>query len=189
MLTTPRRYRFDVATYRQLKKIQLFNYDVRTELIAGDVTEIPKMTAAETSQITHLTCMFTQKILEKKALLSIKQPVRIDNHSEFVPDIALLQPKSNQHYTKAGPNSQDVLLIIEVADITLDYEKSIKIPHYAKNGVSEVWLLDLNSYTLTLYLKPFSSGYERVVHYSAMLDRVKPFCLPHFMPTVQELFG
>ncbi len=74
--------------------------------------------------------------------MAVQNPVCLDGRLEPLPDIALLRPRSD-YYRNGHLGPDDVLLLIEVADSSLRYDREVKIPRYARAGVPEVWLVDL----------------------------------------------
>jgi Uma2 family endonuclease len=78
--------------------------------------------------------------------------------SEPEPDLMLLKPRTD-FYAEAHPSAADVLLLIEVADTGARYDREIKLPLYARHGVAEVWIADLEARLLRLYRAPDGDGY------------------------------
>lgn len=73
----------------------------------------------------------------ENALVSLQNPIWLSDRSQPQPNLTLLQPRSD-FYATAHPQSQDVLLIVEVADTSADYDRQVKIPLYANAGIIEV---------------------------------------------------
>jgi Uma2 family endonuclease len=91
-----------------------------------------------------------------QAIVSIQDPIRLlDSVPE--PDVALLRPRPD-FYASAKPAAGDVLLVIEVADSSLDFDREVKLPLYARAGIPEFWLVDLVAGTLELHSDPYSEG-------------------------------
>ena len=99
--------------------------------------------------------------LGDRALVSIQNPVELDNYSEPEPDVVLLEPKAD-FYASGHPQSQDVFLIVEVADSTIKFDGEIKVALYGENNVVEVWLVDINEQCLEVYRQPIGSIYQEV---------------------------
>ncbi|MDA2925610.1 Uma2 family endonuclease, partial [Acidobacteria bacterium AH-259-L09] len=88
-------------------------------------------------------------------------PVRLDQYFEPLPDIALLKPRED-FYAEAHPGPPDILLIIEVAHASQEYDRKTKMPLYARFRVPEVWLVDVASETVDVYGEPAREGYQSV---------------------------
>jgi Uma2 family endonuclease len=95
------------------------------------------------------------------AVVSIQNPIRLVD-SEPEPDVALLLPRAD-FYASAKPGPADVLLLIEVADMTLEFDRDVKRPLYAEAGVVEYWILNLNDDCLELHRQPQPDGAYREV--------------------------
>jgi Uma2 family endonuclease len=89
-----------------------------------------------------------------------QQPIALDRHSEPEPDITLVLSRDD-HYKAAHPRPSDVLLVIEVAETTLRYDRDVKTPLYARHGIPEVWIVDLENRQLLRYRSPREGTYER----------------------------
>ena len=99
--------------------------------------------------------------LGDRALVRVQNPVELDNYSEPEPDVVLLEPKAD-FYASGHPQSQDVFLIVEVADSTIKFDGEIKVALYGENNVVEVWLVDINEQCLEVYRQPIGSIYQEV---------------------------
>ncbi|MGH8611493.1 MAG: Uma2 family endonuclease, partial [Gammaproteobacteria bacterium] len=94
-----------------------------------------------------------------RAIVSVQNPIILGEHSEPEPDLALIQLRED-FYALALPRADEVLLIVEVADTTLRYDREIKIPLYARHGIPEVWLIDVESRALTVFDTPADGRYR-----------------------------
>jgi hypothetical protein len=88
----------------------------------------------------------------------------------------LLRPRAD-YYTSAHPGPADVLLLVEVADASLTYDRDVKVPLYARHGVSEVWLVDLAGHRLHIHRVPVNGVYQEVLILAAP-GRISPVGLP-----------
>jgi len=96
-----------------------------------------------------------------RAILSVQNPVHLASCSEPQPDIALLRPRED-YYTTAHPEAGEVLLIVEVAEASLAYDRDVKVPLYARHGIPEVWLVDLAGHRLHIHRAPANGSYQEV---------------------------
>jgi hypothetical protein len=137
----------------------------RTELIEGDINEmapIGTQHAACVSLINHLLA----KTLDDTIIIRIQDPIQLNNYSLPQPDICLAQFK-NDFYQQQHPTPDDIVLIIEVADSSLQYDLNTKIPLYAQHQIAETWLIDLPNKQLAAYYQPTAQGYCVTQHYTA----------------------
>jgi hypothetical protein len=98
----------------------------------------------------------------------------LGERSEAQPDIALVK---RNNYAARHPGPDDILLIVEVADATLEYEREVKLALYARHAIAEVWLLDGNAGELTLYSEP-AEGRYRLVRKPTRTEAVSPTLVP-----------
>lgn len=131
--------------------------DDRVELIDGDLIDMAPIGSRHAGTVSRLTRLFGAAV-GADAILSVQNPVQLDRYSQPQPDIALLRPRAD-FYAESHPQAADVLLIVEVAEASLDYDRDVKVPLYARHGVPEVWLLDVAGRSLTVYRAPGPDGY------------------------------
>jgi Uma2 family endonuclease len=91
----------------------------------------------------------------------VQLPLRLDPHSEPEPDLALVRPRAD-FYEADHPTAKDVLLLIEIADTTLRFDRQVKAPLYARSGIAELWIVDLKRRTVTVYRDPAPDGYRSI---------------------------
>ena len=182
---TPHRYRLTATEYHRLGENRIFDEDSRVELIDGDLIAMPPIGEQHASKIRRLNRLFSLQVGDA-AIVDVQNPVMLDAHSEPQPDIVLLKLRPD-FYESAHPGPEDVLLLIEVSDSTLRYDRDIKVPLYAKAGIAEVWLLDVAGQRLEVYRRPSPDGY-REVHYPALTDNIAPVLLPELSLSVAKLF-
>ena len=123
----------------------------------------------------------------KNAIVSIQNPIVLPPRNEPQPDLAILKPRAD-YYESQLPNAQDVFLLIEVTDSTLEYDRDAKIPTYAQFDIPEVWLVNLQINTLSIFLDPASKGYRRLLT-PRRGERIAPHLLPDIELAVTEILS
>jgi Uma2 family endonuclease len=93
------------------------------------------------------------------SLISIQDPIQLNDLTAPQPDVALLRLRDD-FYRESHPTPQGVLLIIEVADTTIDYDRLIKLPLYAKAGIPEAWIVNLPAEQVEIYAGPEGEAYK-----------------------------
>lgn len=177
-LTRIRRHRYTVADYYRMAEVGILAPDARVELIDGEVIEMPPIGAPHASTVTEV-----QRTLERAvgdaAIVRVQNPIHLGRHDEPQPDLALVTPPASK-YRLRHPRPGDVLLLIEVADSTLRFDRDVKLGRYARVGIPEVWLLDLKAHSLQRFRGARPTGYsesERIADLLALpvpgLDRVR----------------
>lgn len=153
----PQPHRYTTADYHRMREAEIFTPDARVELIQGEIIDMTPIGSGHAGIVNRLNSIFNQKA-GSNIIVSTQNPVVLDDFSEPQPDLALLRFRKD-FYTKAHPRPQDVLLIVEVADTTLQYDLEIKLPLYARAGIPEVWLLDVGGKRMDVYRRPEDGCY------------------------------
>jgi hypothetical protein len=178
--------RFTVEEYHRMGAAGILREGDRVELIEGEVVEMAPEGSRHAGQINRLNSLLAAR-LGSDAIVAVQNPVQLSATSELQPDVALLRPRAD-FYRDAHPGPADVLLIIEVADASLEADRRVKVPLYAKARTAEVWLLDLAAARVLVYRRPTPEGYadERVV---APADSLAPKALPDLLLTAAQLLS
>lgn len=153
-----KRRRFTVDEYHQMAQAGILDEDDRLELIDGEIVEMTPIGARHAECVDRLTDLFFHT-LGNAARVRVQNPVRLDEHSEPQPDIALVHRKPGL-YASGHPTPEDIFLLVEVAETSSEPDRRVKVPLYARSGIPEVWLVDLEQETITAYLDPSSDGYR-----------------------------
>ena len=150
--TLGRAHRVSLSEYHRMGEAGILGPGLRTELIDGEVIEMPPIGHPHAGTVDLLANRLGG-VVSKRALLRVQGPIWLDDYSEPLPDIALLRPRAD-YYRSAHPGPADVLLVIEVADSSLSYDREVKLPRYALAAVPEVWLVDLSGRRLLIHRRP-----------------------------------
>ncbi|BBC23540.1 hypothetical protein ABRG53_1283 [Pseudanabaena sp. ABRG5-3] len=137
---------FTVKEYYQMFESGLFANE-RVELIRGEIIKMSPIGRRHAACVDRCNYTFAHK-LGTKVIIRIQNPVALDNTSEPEPDVMVLNYKED-FYRSGHPQPADVLLLIEVADSTVDSDRQLKIPLYAEDAIVEVWLVDINCRSLS----------------------------------------
>lgn len=152
--------RFTVEEYHRMAQAGIFSEDDRVELIEGEFIDMTPIGSRHAACVKRLAHKFVSS-LTQQAIVSVQDPVRLGPHSEPQPDLALLRPRPD-FYAQAHPGPGDVLLVIEVAETSADFDRTVKIPLYARAGITTAWLVDLSSECVEIYTEPTSDGYQNL---------------------------
>lgn len=151
--------RFNVSEYYKMAKAGILKPDDRVELIEGEIIKMSAIGSPHASRVTRLVRLLS-RALGDTVVLSPQNPVRLDNFSEPVPDIALLKLRDD-YYATRHPTPTDTLLLIEVADSSLLKDRNIKLPLYARAGIPELWLANLPKEMIEVYSDPLHGKYRK----------------------------
>ena len=185
-VTLPTRRRFTIDDYHRMGEAGIFHEDDRVELLDGEIVEMSPIGTRHTGGVNRLTALFTHR-LGRRAVVSVQNPIVLDDYSEPQPDLTILAARSD-FYSTAHPRPPDVLLAIEVSDSSVSYDRSIKLGLYARRHLRELWLLDLPGKALDVYRRPTASGYRE--HQRLVRGRrIAPLAFPRVHFRVAEILG
>ncbi|MBU1192524.1 MAG: Uma2 family endonuclease [Gammaproteobacteria bacterium] len=153
----PHRHAYSVDDYYRMAETGILRSGDRVELIKGEIIDMAPIGSRHAAAVNRIS-QALHRVVADQAIVATQNPVRLDRYSEPQPDIALLRPRED-YYASALPGGVDVLLVIEVAGSTLDYDRNTKLPLYAQHGIPEVWLVDLENRQFSIYRDPLSGSY------------------------------
>lgn len=180
------RRRFSLDEYHRMGEAGILREDDRVELIQGEVvqmTPIGSRHAACVARLNHLLL----KAARDRAVVWVQSPIGVPPHSEPQQDLALLRPRDD-FYAAGHPEPRDVLLAIEVADTSLDFDRSVKLPLYAEAGIHEVWLVDLPGEAVEVHRVPEGRRYRQVQRMRRD-QHVDSQVFPDLRVTVEQVLG
>ena len=158
-LSVPRRT-LTVDEYRKIGAAGIFREDDRIELIEGELVKMAPIGGKHLRLVNVLSGILAREA-GAAAVVSTQNPVSLPPDNEPQPDIALLtRDFANREDV---PSARDVLLIIEVADTTLVYDRDTKVPLYGRFGIPEAWVIDAQTEAVSIYLEPGPKGYRRLL--------------------------
>jgi Uma2 family endonuclease len=180
------RRRFTVEEYHRMGASGILTEDDRVELIEGEIVEMTPIGSRHQACVDRLTELFSRH-MASRAVIRVQGPIRLSEHSEPQPDLALLRRRPD-FYAASHPGPQDVLLVVEVADTSADYDREVKLLLYGRYGIPEVWLVDLARERVEVFSEPTLGVYQR----SQTMQRghyVSPQTLPDVELAVDNLLG
>jgi Uma2 family endonuclease len=154
------RHRLTVDEYHRMGQAGVFAPDAHVELIEGEVVDMAPMKSRHASVVARLLAALNRAV-DDKALVWCQLPLHLGPRSEPEPDLMLLRPRAD-FYAQAHPGPADVLLLIEVSDSTLDYDRGVKLPLYARHGVTEVWIVDLDNNVVRFFRNGDGQAYTDI---------------------------
>ena len=179
-----RHWRFNVNEYHRMGEVGLLDEDSRVELIEGELIEMSPIGIRHAWRVTQLTQLFIVR-LAGRAHVSPQNPIRLNFFTEPQPDFVLLRPDFDGSRI---PTPEDTLLLVEVSDTTLRYDRDRKAPLYSEAGVPETWIANISGDRLLVFREPGPEGYRLVQEFSRG-QKVSPLALPDVAFTVDELLG
>jgi Uma2 family endonuclease len=149
-----------VTEYHRMGEVGILGERDRVELIEGELVAMSPIGSHHHGTVNQLTHALVHEVGDR-AIVSVQGPVRLDDLSEPEPDFALLKPRPD-FYRDAHARPTDVLLVIEVADTSLNYDRAVKRMLYARHAIPEFWIVDLTSGEVEVCREPKADGYAAV---------------------------
>ena len=173
----PSRHRLDVGAYYKMAEVGILTDNDRVELIGGEIFDMTPIGSAHAGKTNRLNRLFARAAADGLALVSVQSPLRLDAYNEPEPDVMLLKPREDD-YQDRHPGAADVLLLVELSESSLAYDRGMKLALYARFGVPEVWIVDLPGAAIEVYREPAGDAY-------ALKQRLTSGSLaPDFVPGV-----
>jgi len=151
---------FSIDEYYSMAEAGILKEDERTELIRGRIMRMSAPGSQQASTVMRVNALFFRYV-DQAAIMSVRNPVRLDDHSEPQPDVALLR-RRDDFYGDAHPSPPDVLLIVEVADSSDEYDRDVKLPLYAQADIPEAWIVCRNDDHVLVHRDPVGGAYDDV---------------------------
>ena len=180
------RRRFTVDEYHRMGQVGILGEDDRLELLEGEIVEMAPIGSRHQATVDRLTRLFSSRVADE-AMVRVQGPVQLDGDSEPQPDVSLLR-RRDDFYASAHPGPGDVLLLVEVSDTSTEYDREVKVPLYARHGIPEVWLVDLESEAVEVYRGPAAQGYQHVSQ-SVRGQGLSPEFFPGLELAVDDILG
>jgi Uma2 family endonuclease len=150
-------HRFSVKDYYRMAEVGVLEPDARVELLNGQVIDCFRNTPLHAAVKRRLSEPF-YALPENACIVSVSNPVRLDEFSEVQPDVMLIKYRDD-YYSRQHPGPDDVFVIMEIADESLDFDREEKLPAYGRAGISEIWIVNLTEHTIEIYREPNFTGY------------------------------
>ncbi|HUF85361.1 MAG TPA: Uma2 family endonuclease [Acidimicrobiia bacterium] len=160
MSVQPVRHLFTADEYQRMGEAGLFGEDDRLELIEGEIVEMAPIGSRHAACVDRLTRLLTAQVGDR-AIVRVQSPIRLSARSEPQPDVTLLAPRTD-FYGEAHPGPGDVWLVVEVADTSGAWDREVKARLYARAGVPEMWVVDLDAEVVDVLRDPGPSGYAEM---------------------------
>ena len=185
ILDHPHRHPISAEEFLRMDEAGVFAPEARLELIDGEIIEMAPIKPPHAGGVAQLGELFIQRAAGR-ATVWVQGPLRVSGTSLPLPDLALLRRRAD-FYKGTLPTVADVLLVVEVSDTSLAFDVKTKAPLYARCGVPEVWVVDINERVVRVYRDPAEGGYQSTL-VAQVGERVACSALPEVAVEVAELF-
>ena len=180
----PTRRRFTVAEYYAMADAGILAPDERVELLDGDVI----LMAAVLDWHAFVVDWLNENLmlpLQGRAQVRIQNPTRLNDYSEPEPDVMLLR-RRDDFYRSGHPAPADVLLLIEVSDSSLSFDRGQKLTRYAAAGIPEAWIVNWPDRRIESYADPAGDEYATVRYYEPG-ESISPHAFPDIALEVDQI--
>jgi Uma2 family endonuclease len=154
----PAPHRLDVGAYYKMAEAGILTESDHVELIGGEIFDMAPIGSTHAGKTDRLNHLFARAAADGLALVRVKGPLRLDALNEPQPDVMLLKPRED-YYQDRHPGAAAVLLLVELSESSLAYDRGMKLALYARFGVPEVWIVDLPGAAIEVYREPAGGAY------------------------------
>ena len=156
--TQPRRRLFTVDEYYAMADAGILTQDERVELIDGEIMVMAPIGNEHAASVDIGTDLFAPLMVAARATVRVQAHLRLSERSQPEPDLMLLK-RRDDFYRHRAPGADDVLLLIEVSDSSLSYDRSVKLALYARFNIPEVWIANIPARVIEVYTDPTDGDY------------------------------
>ena len=180
------RHLFTVEEYHRMGEAGIFAEGDRVELIDGEVIQMSPIGSPHAARVKRLTRLLVRR-LGTRAIVQVQDPVLLSQLSEPLPDLAVLKSRTD-FYAARHPEPSDILLIVEVADSSRAFDRTVKAPLYARAGIAELWVVDVIDEVVDVHRKPSRGSYRDITRFRRG-QRLTIAAFPHFTFRIADIVG
>ena len=177
-------WRFTVDDYYAMAEAGILTHDERVELINGEIIPMSPIGSRHAYSVNWITRLLIT-LLEERAWVSSQNPLHLNGQAEPEPDVLLLRWRDDA-YVNDHPGPDDVLLLIEVADTSLDRDRGVKLSMYAEAGIPETWIANIPERSVEAHTDPLNGIYIHSRVYNSD-ETVSPIAFPDVSLRVGEI--
>ena len=177
---------FNREEYHRMGEVGILKRGDHVELIRGDIIEMSPIGRRHQAFVDNLSQLLILRIAGR-AIVSVQNPVVLADDTEPEPDLKILRRRSVP-YKELEAHGDDVLLIIEVAETSLSYDRSTKLRLYAETGIPEYWVVDCAAESVEVHRSPDAGGYRDVSRFTGSAS-ISPLAFPDVRAGLAEIFA
>ena len=186
MLTAVKKKLFTVDDYYAMARAGIIGEDDRVELIEGEIIQMAAIGSRHQAVVDRVTRLLVTR-LGDRAIVRVQGPLRLARITEPQPDLQLLAPRDD-FYAAAHPSQYEALLVVEVADTSLRFDRDEKAAIYARRGVGELWIIDVTGERILVRRGPAADGYGESLTVRRG-DSLSPEAFPDIVVSTDDLLG
>jgi Uma2 family endonuclease len=154
------RHRINAEQFHKMAEVGMLVPGERVELIEGEIIDMAPIGSFHCGNVNWLDRVFHQAVADR-LVVAVQNALRLSSHVEVYPDLTLLKPRSD-FYRHAHPGPEDVLLVVEVADSSAAFDRSVKAELYARHGIAEYWIVDIPARSIRFHRAPQDGRYTDI---------------------------
>ena len=158
------RHKLNVDEYYRMADAGILGEDDRVELIDGELIDMGPIGTDHAVTVNGLNKALVMACGDR-AIVSVQNPLRLNPLNEPQPDFSVLRPRAGDFRTGERPTPAEILLVVEVSDSSLRFDRKVKLPLYASFGIQELWIVDLVQRQLDVYRRPQQDGYAETASF------------------------
>ena len=182
------RRRFTRAEYRRMAEVGILGPDDRVELIRGEIITMSPPGRRHSAFVDNLTQLLVLRLAHHGVIVSPQNPVVIGDDSEPQPDLKVLRRRTPPYKVREA-DADDVLLLVEVADSSLAYDRRTKLALYAEARIPEYWVVDCTSESVEVYRTPEGSAYRDLTRVTDPAAAITPQAFPDVVLALSDIFA
>lgn len=180
------RHWFSVDEFESMTHAGIFGMDARLELFEGEIFEASPIGSSHAACVDFLALRLTE-FAQRGFIVRTQNPIQVNIYNEPQPDLPLVRWRWD-FYRSAHPRAAGVLLLIEVADTTVETYRTVKIPLYARANIPEVWIINIPDEMIEVYAAPVNGMYQFTRQFRRGED-VAAQSLPNLSVAVNDVLG
>ena len=181
------RRKFTREEYHRMGEVGILKPDDRVELIRGEIIEMSPIGRRHVAFVDNLTQLLVMA-LTGRAIVSVQNPIALSDDTEPEPDLKILRRRAVP-YKDRDAWAEDALLVIEVAETSLRYDRTSKRELYAEAGIPEYWVVNTMSEEIEVYRAPDAARYRDVTRVAGLDAIVTVQAFPDVTLRLADIFA
>jgi Uma2 family endonuclease len=179
---------FTRTEYGRMGEAGILREGDRVELIEGEILTMTPIGRRHRAFSMNLNRLLTVA-LDGRAVVATQLPLALSEYTEPEPDVAVYRLRRDVPYKEREAVADDALLVIEIADTSLGYDRSIKLRLYAAAGIPEYWIVDCAVEAIDVYRGLDAGAYRDVSRVTGGAAAVSPQAFPDVTLTLSQIFA
>ena len=186
MSAQAQRLQFTVTDYHRMLDAGILAEDDRVELVEGEILRMAPVGSRHAAHVKRLNRLLNRE-LGDRAIVAVQDPIYVNDFSEPEPDLSILRPRRD-FYERAHPGPEDVLWLVEVSNSSLQLDREVKLPLYARHRIPELWVVNVPETVVQVFRSPRDGEYRERSE-ARHGEAISPQAFPELKLRVDEILG